>query len=87
MAGMWKQKPNPIQKECAFCGNIFIAFSGQAKYCPEHRDPETRINANRRSENPNKVLFNMVRKIDKYNREHGTHLSYGKYINLVEGKQ
>ena len=84
--GRVKKEPKPLQKECEFCGAVFTTFSHQTKYCPECRDPIYRASVGRKKHTPNKALFALLRKIDKYNREHGTHLSYGKYVSRFGGK-
>lgn len=84
--GRVKKDPKPIQKECEFCGGMFTAFSRQTKYCPECRDPASRECAAVKKGNPNKALFALLRKIDKYNGKHGTYLSYGKYVSMMGGK-
>ena len=84
--GRVKREPKPIQKECDCCGAVFIAFSGNAKFCEECKDPVHRELVLAKRHNPNKALFALVRKIDRYNRENGTHLSYGKYVEKVGGK-
>lgn len=85
--GRVKKELKPIQKECDCCGVVFTAFSRQAKYCAECRDPLFRQTVMLKRNNPNKALFALLRKIDKYNRENGTHLSYGKYVDAVYRKQ
>lgn len=85
--GRVKKAPKPIQKECRWCGGVFTAFSGQTAYCPECRDPASREGADLRRNNPNKALLAFLRKIDKYNEQHGTHLSYGKYVDTLDRRQ
>ncbi len=78
-----------VEFVCEWCGEKFLSRSHNAKYCPEckeTRDSEGNMSPSRRR-NPNKVLFALLQKIDKYNRKNGTHLSYGKYVDAVYRKQ
>lgn len=77
----------PVQKVCDYCGEVFTACDARTQYCPDHKDPRSRSNAASRSKNPNKALFNTVKKVEEYNLKNGTCLSYGKYVSKVERKK
>ena len=77
-----KKTPQAIQKFCEYCGDEFIAFSQNAKYCPAHRDNRNRDGQCRRKRIPNKQLYEFVRKVDKYNEENNCYLSYGQLENI-----
>ena len=71
-----------IEKACGYCGEVFIAFSPNAQYCPEHKDRSTRVGEAKRRRDPNKKVHEFCKKVDAYNEEHKTLLSYGQ-LELV----
>lgn len=74
------------QLECACCGEIFTTQARYVRYCPECRELES-IDGTKIRTNVNKGLIADTRKVQKYNEEHGTSLSYGKYkLMLFLGK-
>lgn len=74
-----KYQPRTIEKACGYCGEVFIAFSPNAQYCPEHKDRSTRAGEAKRRRDPNKKVHEFCKKQAEYNRENGTHLSYGQF--------
>ena len=85
--GRVKKELKPIEKCCEFCGNEFIAYSGSARYCPDHKGPKVREKLMAEMNNkPNAALLDYLRKINEYNKKHGSCLSYGKYEEKVVGK-
>ena len=81
------------EKECALCGETFIARSHSAKYCPECRD-YAKIKRDRKyyAEKKNsyykrsgKSIREIMRELQQYNREHKTNLTYGQYVQMIEG--
>lgn len=87
-----------VERICENCGGIFQGGSGAVKYCPKckplmkqrdkeiHKQNREFLNAqrtNRRHATQSLAKVNAIlREIDAYNKRHGTHLSYGKYMAL-----
>lgn len=87
--GRVKKELKPIAKHCDFCGKLFIAHSKNAKFCPEHKDLYVRerlMAESKRKLSANKELLAYVHKVEEYNRQHGTCLSYGKFEEKVGSK-
>ena len=72
--------------KCAECGKIFRNPDENERFCPECK----KIKENKKKQKPkvktnkSKSIWQIVRELEKYNKEHGTWLSYGKYIGLVD---
>lgn len=76
-------------RECRICHETFIAPSFGRVYCsPECKRAGTReterkryaakMDARRKSGNLDEVLA----ELDRYNKEHGTCISYGKWVHM-----
>lgn len=85
-----------IKKTCQRCGATFYAASGRAMRCEECRevwnkeaqslyDKQYRAEKKAKSRVAKKSLSQVLRELKVYNEKHGTHLSYGQYINICEG--
>ena len=84
-------------KNCAYCGIEFTARYETTKYCKhcrQKKSAETRAR-NKAAKGPdvykpqsdNASIIVLLRKIARYNKEHGTNLSYGKYVLMMsQGK-
>ena len=84
-------------KICAHCGVEFSAKYETTKYCKhcrQKKSAETRAK-NKAAKGPevykpqsdNASIIVLLRKIAQYNKEHGTNLSYGKYVLMMsQGK-
>jgi predicted nucleic acid-binding Zn-ribbon protein len=78
--------------DCIRCGEVFGAKANFALYCPDCRKEVAKENsAASRARNkaeghkPKHKAQNMqsfLRELDKYNKEHGTHLTYGQFESL-----
>lgn len=82
-------------KSCIDCGKTFKAHANNAKRCDEckqelAREKAREQNALRKRENlykkarktkPKKTLSEIMRELEAYNKEHGTHLTYGQYVS------
>lgn len=72
-------------KVCIVCGKEFVSTNPKAKMCSnECREKrKNEIKAGRRSKSKKKTLDELLAEIDEYNRTHGTHLTYGKYQEML----
>jgi DNA-directed RNA polymerase subunit RPC12/RpoP len=81
---------------CIDCGTEFFSASHQALRCEKCRvtakrkqKEEWKKKANKkhripRALPPRKSLMQVLRELEKYNKENGTYLSYGQYIAIIE---
>ena len=72
--------------KCADCGKIFRNPDENERFYPEcNKIKESRKKPKQKAKsNKNKSILQITRELEKYNKEHGTWLSYGKYIGLVD---
>ena len=78
---------------CFTCGKRFEHSNEYKKYCCEECAEEARKKARRKymrkirakASCEIKTLREIERERREYNEKHGTHLSYGQYVNMVEG--
>ena len=87
-----------IEHSCFICGERFLNFTYNAKYCPEcHRKYDKEIDAEKKKtayakkknapQSTTAIILAETRKIEEYNKRHGTCLTYGQYQHLKkEGK-
>ena len=92
-------KRTKILLTCLICGNNFEALSYAAKYCPACKaryDEELKLERARKSyhrrkarvTNAPKTIYQIIREMEEYNRQHGVSLTYGQYVQLLkEGKK
>ena len=96
-----KKEPKPIQKTCIDCNEIFIAYGHKAMRCPECRKIKQRQQSKKSMEylrqykkpqgkkkkiiKPAMTMRETIAAMERYNKEHNTHLTYGKFIALMEG--
>ena len=84
-----------IKKTCQRCGATFYAASGRAMRCEKCReawnkearslyDKQHRAESKLKSNVVSKSLSQIMSDLKQYNKEHGTHLSYGQYISMRE---
>ena len=72
-------------KICIVCGKEFYSPNPKAKICSEECK-EARKNAIRKTKKtvaPKKTLDEVLADLNEYNRTHGTHLTYGKYKEML----
>jgi hypothetical protein len=67
------------------CGKEFVSTNPKAKMCSDEcrEKRKNEIKAGRRSKSKKKTLDELLTEIDEYNRTHGTHLTYGKYQEML----
>ena len=75
---------NNSRKICAECGKEFYSPFSATKYCSR----KCRDAANKKAEKPKKIekkktLDEVLADLNEYNRTHGTHLTYGKYKDML----
>lgn len=90
----------PIQVQCIDCPTIFTAYSSKALRCEECRAAHLRRNkaaaqARYRSTNyvsakakkttPHLTIGEVLKAMERYNKEHNTHYTYGQFVALMEG--
>lgn len=92
-----KQAKKISERYCRSCGRM---FEGLLDVCELCRAREKELNRLRRDKSAKKAktvkhyrpaadigLIQLVRIIDRYNKRNGTHLSYGKFMQLVYDKK
>ena len=67
--------------KCAECGKIFRNPNENEKFCPECKKIKDK---KKRKPKASKTILQITRDLEKYNKEHKTRLSYGKYVALVD---
>lgn len=85
---------------CCVCGERFLAAGNRKVYCDQCRKNKKAEHLKHRNEGFKKPkviahyrpaadvgIIKMVRIIDRYNAEHGTHYSYGKFVQMIEAKK
>jgi predicted nucleic acid-binding Zn-ribbon protein len=94
---MAKQR-TPTKHTCIDCGENFYSISTQVLRCPECRakykkeyekiykkeNPRRKKRKISRGMPPSKSISQVLRELEAYNKEHGTWLSYGQYIAMIE---
>ena len=91
---MRKYKPRrPIHLQCVDCPAIFTAYNSNALRCPECREA-AKLKQQRqhyrqeaevkRKKYPKMSIKEVLIALEKYNREHKTHLSYGQFVQQME---
>ena len=90
-----RKEPKPISVECIDCGEVFTAFSRRALRCEKCRELAKKktsaewmkdsrsVQPKRKPKtHPKMSIREVLKAMDKYNKEHGTHLTYGKYQEM-----
>ena len=85
-----------IEVICIDCGCSFMAKSKAAKRCPEcnlkHRKNQKQGYAEnfkstrkvKKKKQKPKSITQVLRELEAYNKEHGTRLTYGQYVERME---
>ena len=95
-----KREPKPIEVKCIDCGEVFIAYSNKALRCEECRKVKARQQSKRSMEylrqykkpqgkkkkiiKPAMTMRETIAAMERYNKEHNTHLTYGQFVLLME---
>lgn len=80
---MSKTKTVIYRHICKVCGARFTSNSRHSEYCSSEcsaYDRSAKRHTYRRNESIEAIL-RICREIEAYNKEHGTHLSYGQYVS------
>ena len=67
--------------KCAECHKVFRNPDENERVCPECKKIRDK---KKRKPNSDKSLYQVTKELEKYNKEHGTMLSYGRYVALVD---
>ena len=70
--------------KCAECYKFFRNPNENERFCPECKKIKESRKKPKQKEKSNKSIWQITRELEKYNKEHGTRLSYGKYVALVD---
>ena len=80
---------------CVNCGRAFTSNAHKAERCPECRQERIKQLARKnyyrkkygqRKGADKKSINEIMRELKAYNDKHKTHLSYGQYVSLIEGR-
>lgn len=72
------------RKFCAECGKEFYSTNGNVKFCSKECKAKHRTKAGHQPKTPErKTLDEVIADMNEYNRTHGTHLTYGKYQDMI----
>ena len=71
--------------KCVECGKIFRNPDENERFCPECKKiKESKKKPKQKAKSiKSKSILQMTRELKKYNKEHGTLLSYGQYVLLM----
>ena len=67
--------------KCAECHKVFRNPNENERLCPECKKIKDK---KKRKPKASKTILQITRDLEKYNKEHKTRLSYGKYVALVD---
>ena len=67
--------------KCVECYKFFRNPNENERFCPECKKIKEK---KRRKPKADKSLYQITRDLAKYNKKHGTILSYGEYVALVD---
>ena len=67
--------------KCAECGKVFRNPDENERFCPECKKIKDKKKIKPKAD---KSLWAVMRELEKYNKEHRTMLSYGKYVELFD---
>ena len=67
--------------KCEECGKVFRNPDENERFCPECKKIKYKKERNSKAD---KSLWAVMRELEKYNKKHGTMLSYGKYVELFD---
>ena len=72
--------------KCAECHKVFRNPDENERLCPECKKiKEGRKKPKQKAKSvKSKSIYQITRELEKYNKEHGTMLSYGEYVSLVD---
>ena len=68
--------------KCAECHKVFRNPDENERFCPECK--KIKKSKKKRKSKADKNLYQIMKDLEEYNKKHGTMLSYGKYVALVD---
>ena len=68
--------------KCAECHKVFRNPNENERFCPECK--KIKESKKKRKSKSDKNLYQIMKDLAEYNKKHGTMLSYGKYVALVD---
>ena len=80
---------------CKNCGGEFVARGKTAMYCVDCRPIMQRKRAEQNRLEAKKIkkpqcevqsMSSFLKELDRYNEKNGTHLTYGQYVAMTEGR-
>ena len=69
--------------KCAECHKVFRNPDENERFCPECKKIKENKKKPKQKAKSNKSILQITRELKKYNKEHGTRLSYGQYVLLM----
>ena len=78
------------RRECPFCGYSFAKEYPNQRFCCEKHEDAYKRNKRRghrldcKQTKVNSELFAILKKLDRYNKLHGTNLNYGVFVAMIE---
>lgn len=69
---------------CVECHKVFRNPNENERFCPECKKIKESKKKPKQKAKSNKSILQITRELEKYNKEHKTRLSYGKYVALVD---
>ena len=72
--------------KCEECGKIFRNPDENERFCPECKKiKESKKKPKQKAKSiKSKSIWQIIRELEKYNKEHKTRLSYGQYVSSVD---
>ena len=72
--------------KCVECGKIFRNPDENERFCPECKKiNQSKKKARQKAKSiKSKSIWQIIRELEKYNKEHKTRLSYGQYVSSVD---
>ena len=67
--------------KCVGCHKVFRNPDENERFCPECKKIKEK---KKRKSKADKNLYQIMKDLAEYNKKHGTMLSYGKYVALVD---
>lgn len=67
--------------KCAECKKVFRNPNENERFCPECKKIREKKKPRKK---PTKSLYQITKDLEKYNKTHGTSLTYGEYVSLVD---
>lgn len=67
--------------KCAECHKVFRNPNENERLCPDCKKIKEK---KKRKPKADKTLYQIMKDLAKYNKKHGTKLSYGKYVSIVD---